>query len=398
MHFKKPLSIFLMMSFVFMACLSGCSSDQTVGQINEVREYVVNQRTGKIHIPTCSSVSRMSEKNKLFLSDTLLSLLQQRYVICRRCRAGIQKSQVDETFNHLFHRNLYVDEIEITASRNDYLRAIDEMGEWYVNHVPTYASKIQDEDFSNYTGNLVNYKEYRLKSGWKTSTQLALSLDPEAPSTASLHPNDQILRGTENAAVYYRDYFKQIDFDGKIAYYPCDFFSESSDYNQPGDDCVRYLFAIFNRMDSQFTSKYAQLTKKSYSKTDSSLIAKDYGDVAYGFVNLGFEIYDVKPDKISVDNDSVPEGFICGIGNDFRLQKGDILAKAGHVHIYLGDGVALEAPNFGWGRVYRSYPQYYQIQPETTDGANYIVITKKNGEKDKYRRVYRYIGVTGGAQ
>ena len=83
MHFKKPLSIFLMMSFVCMACLSGCSSDQTVGQINEVREYVVNQRTRKIHIPTCSG--EVADQSVSYIDQEIIADEEQYdgfYAVC----------------------------------------------------------------------------------------------------------------------------------------------------------------------------------------------------------------------------------------------------------------------------------------------------------------------------
>jgi hypothetical protein len=338
----------------------------------------------------------MREKNKFFVSDTLLNLLKQDYVICRRCRAGIVKSQADKTLGHFFHDNLYGDEIEITATPEDYLNAVDETGEWYVNHVPTYASKIQDEPYSRYNGALKNYKEYSLRNKGKTSIHRVLSSDTDAASTAHLNPGDQILRGTENAAVYYEDCLRQIDFKKHIAYYPCDFLGKESDYNKPGDDCVRYLFAIFNRMDSQFTKKYELLTKSTFSRTDSRTMATDHKDIAYGFVNLGFEIFDTVPRKIDVDDDHVSEGFIFEINDGFRLCKGDILVRNGHVHIYLGDGSSVEAPNFGWGRVYRSYPQIYNIEQRTGDAGNYISLTNSAGEEERYTRVYRYLGTERG--
>ena len=186
----------------------------------------------------------MSENNKLCVSDTLLNLLKQDYVICRRCRAGLTGSDEDTAAHRFFHRNLYGDEIEITATREDYLKSVKETGEWYVNHVPTYASVIQDESRSKYNGDLKNYKEYSLKNKGKTSVHCVLSVDTDALDIALLTPDDQILRGSENAAINYRDCLRQIGFRRKIAYYPCDFLDEKSDYNKPGDDCVRYLFAV----------------------------------------------------------------------------------------------------------------------------------------------------------
>lgn len=400
MKLQQKLYILFITFFLGAYCFSGCTADHATPSNlkNEVREYVVNKRTGKIHSPVCSSIDKMSEKNKLFVSDTLLGLLKQDYVICRRCRAGIIKSQKAEMLDRIFHRNLYGDEIKITASRKDYLKAVDETSEWYVNHVPTYASIIQDEPYSKYNGDLKNYRNYSLKNKGKTSTHRALSSDVDANSITDLKPDDLILRGTENAASYYTNCLKQIDFDRQIAYYPCDFLGKGSDYNKPGDDCVRYLFAVFNRMDSQFTKKYALLTKSSYSRTDSKTMATDYWDIAYGFINLGFKIYDKEEGIVDVDKDTYAEGYIFKIDNDFKLQKGDILAREGHVHVYLGDGVMTEADNFGWGRVYRSFPQIYEIKKEQLDGKNFISLKNGNGDKEYYRRIYRYVGTSGGSK
>ena len=395
---RKFFSAILIVFIFTIFDLSGCGTKQHTNPENEIKEYVVNKRTRKIHTSTCSSVDKMSKKNKLFVSDTLINLLSQDYVICRNCRAGIAKPQADEMLRRLFHGNLYGDEIKISASCEDYLEAINETGEWYVNHVPTYAAIIQGEPYSRYDGNLKNYKEYDLKNKRKTSAYRVLTSDLNARSTLTLKPDDQILRGTENAAANYKDYFGQIDFDRKIAYYPCDFLSRKSDYYKPGDDCVRFLFAVFNRMDSQFTKKYALLTKSNYSRTSSKMIATDNMDVAYGFINLGFKIYDSTPQEIDVDDDGIAEGLIFDIDSNFQLQKGDILAREGHVHIYLGEGAATEAANFGWGRVYRSFPQFYEIKTAHHNGMNYISLTNADRSKEYYRRVYRYLGTTGGSE
>lgn len=230
MTLRKCFTIILISFSVCVSFIAGCSSEQLPAH-EEAREYVINQRTGKIHDPSCSSVSLMSEKNKLIVSDTLLNLLKQDYVICRRCRAGVKKPGTSGALDRILHANLYTEDVKITASREDYLNAIDEMGEWYVNHVPTYASGIQEESFSKYDGKLRNYKKYELKNKGKSSTYLVLSSDTGSPSTSHLKSGTQILRGTENAASNYQKYFDQIDFERRIAYYPCDLLSQASDYN-----------------------------------------------------------------------------------------------------------------------------------------------------------------------
>ena len=48
-------------------------------------DYIVNTNSGKIHIPTCSSVYDMAEHNKMYYSGTLDELKEMGYVPCKRC-------------------------------------------------------------------------------------------------------------------------------------------------------------------------------------------------------------------------------------------------------------------------------------------------------------------------
>lgn len=229
----------------------------------------MNKRSGKIHSSTCASVELMSDKNKETTKETLLELLKKEYTICRKCKAGLNKPRNEEIIDNILHDNLYVEDVKIVSTYKDYLNAVNTMGEWYVNHVPTYASKLQTEAFSKYSGDLSHYKEYVLKHKGETNTYIVLSSAEDAQSTGLLSGDALILRGSEKAALNYKDAFDQIDFEKRIAYYPCDLLDQSSDYNKPGDDCVRYLFAVFNIMDNEFTQKYSLLTKTSFSKTNS---------------------------------------------------------------------------------------------------------------------------------
>lgn len=386
---------------VFLCMLNGCAASHSSGssdQLRDINEYVVNKRTGKIHAPGCPSVQQMSENNKLLVSDSLTSLFKKDYTICRRCRAGLLKSGVSGIIDRIFNDNLYGEEIPIAASREDYLEAIDEMSEWYTSHVPTYASRIQEEPYSSYDGTYQGYKKYSLKNKGKEKNYIVLSSEGGTESASHLGKNDMILRGSEEAAKNYADCFSEIRFERKIAYYPCDLLNASTDYTTPGDDCVRYLFAVLNTMDSGFTQKYATLTNSSYSKTNSSMLATDYGDIAYGFTNLGFKIYDTTGQTIYAGRNSIAEGYVFKLDNGFKLQKGDIIAREGHVHIYLGNGLTVSAENFGWGRVYRSFPRIYDIEVYSRGGSTYITLSNSIGEKEYYRRVYRYIGAGRGDQ
>lgn len=378
---------------VLTVLITGCSPGKAdLNQASEERVYVVNIRSGKIHSPSCSYVEKMSDKNKKVVSDTLCSLLGQDYLICRRCKAGVEKEGVTGLYDKIRYPNLYIDDVEVVASYEDYLNAINEMSHWYVDHVPTYASSIQDEPYSNYHGELKHYNVYSMTNKGTTARHIALSRDVDAKQTSSLKQNSRILRADENAAINYMDQFTNIDFRRHIAYYPCNLLDSAQDYNTPGDDCVRYMFAIFNLMDPSFTEKYSRLSNKTFSNTNSKILTEDKMNIAYGFINLGFKVYDVREYAVDVDKDNNPEGLIFKIDNDFRLREGDILARRGHVHIYLGDGMVVEAPNFGWGRVYREYPQVYSIGVESIEGQNYIYLVNSAGEKELYTRVYRYIG------
>ncbi len=64
------------------------NSDQAqseLTQVNEVKEYVLNTRSMKIHLPECESINSISENNKKTVSDSLTNLLNQGYVPCKNC-------------------------------------------------------------------------------------------------------------------------------------------------------------------------------------------------------------------------------------------------------------------------------------------------------------------------
>ncbi len=48
-------------------------------------DYIVNTNTGKIHLPTCSSVYDMAERNKMYYTGSLEELMEKGYVPCKRC-------------------------------------------------------------------------------------------------------------------------------------------------------------------------------------------------------------------------------------------------------------------------------------------------------------------------
>ena len=56
--------------------------------MTESRDYVVNKRSLKVHIGSCYSVTKMSEKNKLLVNNSLENLLTDGYYICNRCKGN----------------------------------------------------------------------------------------------------------------------------------------------------------------------------------------------------------------------------------------------------------------------------------------------------------------------
>lgn len=51
----------------------------------EVREYVLNTNSHKFHIPTCSSVKRMSDKNKKVVNESRDQVIAEGYDPCKIC-------------------------------------------------------------------------------------------------------------------------------------------------------------------------------------------------------------------------------------------------------------------------------------------------------------------------
>ena len=47
--------------------------------------YVLNTNTHKFHVPTCSSVSQMKDKNKEFFTGNREDVMKQGYQPCKRC-------------------------------------------------------------------------------------------------------------------------------------------------------------------------------------------------------------------------------------------------------------------------------------------------------------------------
>ena len=87
MKSQKPFYAILISIIIGASCFTGCATDHTTPSDpeNEVGEYVVNKRTGKIHSPACSSIDKMSEKNKKSSHESREQLIKQGYQPCKNC-------------------------------------------------------------------------------------------------------------------------------------------------------------------------------------------------------------------------------------------------------------------------------------------------------------------------
>ncbi|MBQ2205166.1 MAG: hypothetical protein II411_04670, partial [Lachnospiraceae bacterium] len=190
--------------------------DYEINLMTEYRNYIVNKRSLKIHIEECHSVSRMSERNKLQINNSLENLLNDGYFICNRCKAGVKRknefiaSSLESIENVLFGSE------DITLKTYDeYIKSIDEMGKWYVEHIATYETK-PDED------------------------------------------------ATKTAKEYYKN--NKIKRRGNICLYPCDNLKDcAGEYTKAGDDCVRFVFSCLNKMDKNFINILSKNSKYKWS-------------------------------------------------------------------------------------------------------------------------------------
>ena len=267
----------------------------------------------------------------IFLNNSLENLLTDGYYICNRCKAGIKrKHEHIASFIENIENVLFANEDIFFKSYDDYLNSIDEMGKWYVDHIATYQREISDN-------------------------------------------------ATKKALEYYNR--GKITKRGNLYCYECEYLKNcSGEYTKAGDDCVRFLFSCLNNMDKDFVYMLSKLSKYKWSSISSALLNGHKDEFRYAMTNLGFEIYDIKPEKIDLNGDGYFDFEIMPINNVFKLRKGDILSRNGHIHIYLSDD-----ENFGWGKVNNVYPQKTKTYIDTT---TYNIICSE----ETFNRVYRYIG------
>jgi methylphosphotriester-DNA--protein-cysteine methyltransferase len=59
--------------------------DQNTDNQPSGTDYVVNTNTGEFHYPSCSSVKKMKESNKMFYTGTRDDLISKGYSPCGNC-------------------------------------------------------------------------------------------------------------------------------------------------------------------------------------------------------------------------------------------------------------------------------------------------------------------------
>ena len=347
--------------------------------------YLLNVKSKKVHSKDCGVGKRSKYKNKQYRTDALTNIVKDGYKICGDCNAGIKKSFITNITNMFDDPiNVDYDDIEL-PTREEYLKAIENVGEWYVNHIPTYCKKLQEETKEEYNG----IEKYIGKIKLKTKDQFFnnsvdynyLSNNSSNVTIDDLNNNDKVLRANENAIYNYKNNYDAIDIKGGILQYPCEFISASPNYNKAGDDCVRYVFTVLNSIDPQFVERIAKTYHMTWSRINTSVFIRN-GDNYFNTAMLknGFEIY--SSTKETSNNE------IQNIDYDFKLERGDIICRDGHIHIYIGNS---EIDNFGWGKVNRYFPTRYKFSIEKIDGKFQIKMDKGNSI-EYYTKVYRYVG------
>ncbi|MBQ2205377.1 MAG: hypothetical protein II411_05740 [Lachnospiraceae bacterium] len=348
--------------------------------------YLLNTRTKKVHSKDCGVGKRSKEKNKQLKTDSLANIVKDGYTICGDCNAGVRKSFLTNIFNRFSDTvNVDYDDI-ILPTKEEYLEAVEEIGEWYVDHIPTYCRKLQEEDLQDYNGIDKNVDSIKLKSKNqlinKTKEYKYITSKETNITIYNMNSEDKILRANEKAVMNYDRYYDNVTKRGGILQYPCEYIEYANDYNKAGDDCVRYVFTVLNSIDPQFVSRIAKTSKYQWSNINTKLLYKDTDRMAKSLLKNGFEIFD---STIALQTKEIT---IEQINKEFKLEKGDIICRNGHVHIYIGNN---GKDNFGWGKVNRLFPAYYTFSVINTDNV-YKIKMEKGGDEELYTRVYRYKG------
>ena len=121
--------------------------------VNKEITYRLNTKSKKVHSLDCGVGKRAKEKNKKLVTDTLKNILCDGYTICGDCNAGYKKSFIESVKNSILGPGEIDYDDLVLPSKEEYLNAIDKVGNWYVNHIPTYCKNLQIERAGEYVGN-----------------------------------------------------------------------------------------------------------------------------------------------------------------------------------------------------------------------------------------------------
>ena len=384
----------LLLTLYMIVMVTSCGTYNV--DVTKVDYYLVNKRSLKIHSLDCDVINLMSEHNKKEVHDSIEHLVDNGYIICEKCKAH-KRQKFLGFIDNPFREKEYLIDLEDLPSRDEYLNAINEIGEWYINHVPTYQGKLSEEKLSDYEGKDKYYKKYNLKSKkvsmkyfTKESSKdyIVITSNDNENKIDELNANTDILKAKEEAIINYNNNYRKIDIKKHQAYYPCDYINDSKDnYKKAGDDCVRFFFTVMNSFDKEFTYRFNKITNKKWSQINTNLMFSNRNKIVKCMELNGFQVYDAY--------ETNSEGIkINKIDENFKLIYGDIIVRDGHLHFYLGNDLGY-SDNFGWGKVNRIFPQNYLFKIIKKDNYYFIVCDNDKtieGEYRQYKRVYRYIG------
>lgn len=384
----KIIFIVIVLSIFVVSC-SFCSANNSDTLNDENITYLLNIRTKKVHSKDCGVGKRSKDKNKQYRTDSLTNIINDGYTICGDCNAGIKK----RLFADLLYKfddgiNTDYDDI-VLPTKEEYLKAVSEIGKWYVDNVATYCRNLQEENASQYVGDGEFIDNVKLKTKNKlfnnTNNYKYLTKNETNIDIDDLKDDDKILRSNEKAVFNYKNKYNNINVKGGILQYPCKYIEDSPYYNKAGDDCIRYLFTVLNSIDSQFVERIAKTYQTKWSKINTSVFNDDEDNIFLKTMTVnGFKIY--------TSNKEINDNRINIIDKNFKLEKGDIICRKGHIHIYIGNA---ERDNFGWGKVNRYFPAYYNFSIVNINN-EYVIKMDKGVDTEYYTKVYRYIGEIGG--
>lgn len=201
---KSILRKFLILLIIFV-CFS-CSNNVKIieEQSLEVRNYVLNKSSKRVHSETCGTGQSTKIKNKEIVKTSLNSLLEKGYKACGLCNAGIKENGT--IFFPFFNNAILSTESKYDfeyPTKEEYINSIMKMGEWYVNHIPTYCRDLQIMDDIDYIKTNKIFKGYILYNKKKQKTQNYLVVSTSSDAIKIKNINKDVLVARESAVKYY---------------------------------------------------------------------------------------------------------------------------------------------------------------------------------------------------